>query len=656
MISLRDRLGGTAPDPAELLSIGERSRYLVALRVGLGAAVVALALTDPTGLAVHPMVIVAGAVLYLVIAAVPNLVERTSESLVLPLVRGTLLLDGLVLSTAVVATGGVTSPARFLAFGHVVVVTLLFSYRSGLKVAMWHTLLYLLVALAEPVGVFGDPRAYAQIEHTTVTTVIGLWAATLITATFAALSERELRRQKVDLERLSAMLRRIQAAGDPREIAEILLTELQETFSFVRGAVLASSRGELDVLATIGEGVRAREVIRPDPVVDRAVTERKVVAVHAFDADTDPGLDAMLPGSSNVLVVPLLVDRGRGLGVLLLECGGNGRTIRRWIVAMVEQFASHGALALNNAWLSDERQARLVEIQELQRRLEAYNADLELTVAERTAELRTAIAHLEDVDRQRRRLLDHVVRVGEEERTRIAGDIHDDPVQKLVALKMRLELLEKANPDIDELADARDAVLVCIRSLRHLLFDLRPPVLDEQGLGPALRSFLENAETTFRWEVDDGLAEQPSPQTRVILYRIAQEALTNARKHAEAEHVWVRLTEADGGVAMEIADDGVGFEPLQAIVAAPGHMGLAAMRERAEMAGGRCELHSLPGQGTTLDVWLPFVVGEDGAASRDIGAVDRASLGALDLRVDDVLDDRPFDDALADGSSPRSPA
>jgi signal transduction histidine kinase len=198
------------------------------------------------------------------------------------------------------------------------------------------------------------------------------------------------------------------------------------------------------------------------------------------------------------------------------------------------------------------------------------------------------------------------VRAGEEERRRIAGDIHDDPVQKLVALKMRLELIGKAHPELEAVPDAVDAVLGSIYSLRHLLFDLRPPVLDEQGLGPALRSFLENSQATFRWKVEDELTIQPPAQTRLILYRIAQEALTNARKHSEADRVRVRLYPSEGGVMMEISDDGIGFQPLDAVVAAPGHMGLAAIRERAEMAGGRSELHSLPGQGTTLDVWIPM--------------------------------------------------
>lgn len=138
-----------------------------------------------------------------------------------------------------------------------------------------------------------------------------------------------------------------------------------------------------------------------------------------------------------------------------------------------------------------------------------------------------------------------------------------------------------------------------------MLFDLRPPILDEEGLGPALRYFLDNSEIDAEWSVNDELDTEPSTQTRLILYRIAQEALTNARKHAHADEIRVKLEERDGGMWMEISDDGVGYTPEGAVVAEPGHLGIAAMRERAEMAGGWCTLRSMPGAGTTLEVWLP---------------------------------------------------
>ena len=279
--------------------------------------------------------------------------------------------------------------------------------------------------------------------------------------------------------------------------------------------------------------------------------------------------------------------------------------MRRWVVAMVEQFAEHAALALHNAWLTEERESQLRTIQGLEQQLRAHNEELEAKVAERTEELREVIANLQEIDEQRRRLLEHVVRAAEEERTRIAHDIHDDPVQKMAALKMRLELFRKKHPDLPDIHDALEVMRVTIQSMRTLLFDLSPPTLEEEGLGSALTYLLENSNSPFDWTVDDNMDEEPAVQTSLILYRIAQEAFANARKHAQAAHVRVTLQPRDGGTSMQIVDDGVGFMPQEALVAAPGHLGLAAIRGRAEMAGGCVELWSLPGQGTTLEVWLP---------------------------------------------------
>src|SRR5207247_9370237 len=138
------------------------------------------------------------------------------------------------------------------------------------------------------------------------------------------------------------------------------------------------------------------------------------------------------------------------------------------------------------------------------------------------------------------------------------------------------------------------------RSMVPSLVGLPPPILDEEGLGPALRYFWDSSEIDAAWAVEDELDTEPSTQTRVILYRIAQEALTNARKHAHADEISVKLQERDGGVWMEISDDGVGYTPEGSVVAEPGHLGSAAMRERADMAGGWCILRSLTGVGATL--------------------------------------------------------
>jgi signal transduction histidine kinase len=598
------------PDPTELLSFAERSRYLLALRVGL--AVVAVSVVIAHGAGPRPPIgaIVAGAIGYVVLALAPAVLRDRSAAVAVKVIGAMLLLDGIFLSTGIAMTGAAASPLRFLLFLHVIGVILICSYRTGLKVTLWHSLLFLLVVEGRRTGILDlapGGGADASSLRVAVLTVAGLWVIALGTATFAALSERELRRQKVDLERLSAMAASIEAASDSDDIPRIMLEELSTTFGIRRGLILVAPHGELTLVASTEDDRGSTGPIGIDPLVDRAWSTRTSLAVREIDPVTDPNLAELLPEAENVLLVPLIGGQIRHLGIVLLEPRGASAGIRRWVLAMIEQFTSHAALALNNAWLSEDREAKLIEIGELRDELQAYSADLEIKVAERTQELRATILELKEIDRQRRRLLDHVVRASEEERQRIANDVHDDPVQKMIAVKMRLELLAKKHPGLEEVPAALEVVRGSIGSLRHLLFDLRPPILDEAGLAPAIRTLLENSEADFTWSVTDELEIQPSQQTRLILYRIAQEALANARKHSQADHVRVWIGESEGEVAMEIADDGVGFEPHQAVLGVAGHMGLAAMRERAEMSGGRCELHSLPGEGTTLNVWMPMI-------------------------------------------------
>jgi PAS domain S-box-containing protein len=210
---------------------------------------------------------------------------------------------------------------------------------------------------------------------------------------------------------------------------------------------------------------------------------------------------------------------------------------------------------------------------------------------------------------ERRALLAHLVAAAEEERSRIAGDIHDDSIQAITAAGMRLQILRKSLDDPEQLrllGDLEQTIQLSIARLRHLLFELRPPVLDNEGLSAALEMYLHEAEggAEIRYRLDDGLTTQPPLETRTILYRVVQEALTNVRKHARASNVTVSLREVDGGYSALVADDGVGFA-AEAAEAAPGHLGLASMRERAELAGGRLHIETAPGRGTTVEVWIP---------------------------------------------------
>jgi PAS domain S-box-containing protein len=218
----------------------------------------------------------------------------------------------------------------------------------------------------------------------------------------------------------------------------------------------------------------------------------------------------------------------------------------------------------------------------------------------------------EDLQRSladRRLLLEHLVNAEEEERHRIATDIHDDSIQAMTAVGIRLQLLRRKLQEPEELrllGDVEATIELTISRLRHLLFELRPPALDRDGLAAALRLYVDETadgtNTTYR--LDDALRSQPGEEARTILYRVAQEALTNVRKHAHAEEAEVLLAHRNGGFLVRVSDDGVGFTPEQTPTV-PGHLGLAAMRERVELAGGSVRIESAPQTGTVVECWLP---------------------------------------------------
>jgi PAS domain S-box-containing protein len=222
------------------------------------------------------------------------------------------------------------------------------------------------------------------------------------------------------------------------------------------------------------------------------------------------------------------------------------------------------------------------------------------------AKLRTSLDVLRRTMEDRRTLLLRLEDAQEEERRRIAADIHDDSIQVMSAADIRAQSLARqiADPELRVEADELCATIrAAVERLRHLLFELRPPALDREGLVSALRAYSGDGPPVPA--IVDRLRSEPPSDIRAILFRIAQEAIANARKHAEADTITVSLASEDGGVRVMVTDDGRGFETAVLDAPQPGHIGLPTMVERAELAGGRCRIESRPGAGTTLDVWVP---------------------------------------------------
>jgi len=233
--------------------------------------------------------------------------------------------------------------------------------------------------------------------------------------------------------------------------------------------------------------------------------------------------------------------------------------------------------------------------------------------------LRWSLDALRETLQQRRELAQRLQHAQEAERRRIAADLHDDPIQVMSAVDMRLQMLTSfpRMVTIEEIADIERDVQAAIERLRSMLFELRPAALDREGLVPALRLYLERSAKTAGWvtEVNDALTVELDADLRALLYRIVQEAVVNARKHADATHVEVDVTSAAEGVSVRVRDDGIGFTPDLGAIPEPGHLGLTTMVERAELAGGWARVDSSPGDGTVVECWLPLdATGDRGLA------------------------------------------
>ena len=221
---------------------------------------------------------------------------------------------------------------------------------------------------------------------------------------------------------------------------------------------------------------------------------------------------------------------------------------------------------------------------------------------------------LRDSETRRRRVVAEMLRTAEEERTRIAAELHDDTVQVMAATLLSLDrlgaALDAGDGDRAGLAAlaARETLAAAVDRTRRLMFELRPPLLEAQGLDPALRDLAATAaaEAGFDVRADIRVGRYPEP-VETLAYRTAQEAISNVRKHAQATRLELVLCDEAGGLRGEVTDDGRGFDPEQALDrrAMRLHMGLDAMMERVRLAGGEVDVRSQRGSGTSVRFRIP---------------------------------------------------
>jgi signal transduction histidine kinase len=213
---------------------------------------------------------------------------------------------------------------------------------------------------------------------------------------------------------------------------------------------------------------------------------------------------------------------------------------------------------------------------------------------------------------------DRMIEVQEEARKKLARDLHDGPTQSVAAMAMRVNLarrvLEK-DPKAagEELVRIEDLARRTSKEIRHMLFTLRPLVLESQGLIAALQAIADKTKETYSQEVliqvDETLLKDMEIGKQSVIFFITEEAVNNARKHARAPHIAVTLRSLGQGIALlEITDDGAGFD-VEAVNRAydkRGSLGMINLRERAELVNGLLNIQSTPGKGTSVQVYIPL--------------------------------------------------
>jgi signal transduction histidine kinase len=255
-----------------------------------------------------------------------------------------------------------------------------------------------------------------------------------------------------------------------------------------------------------------------------------------------------------------------------------------------------------------------------ERVLSADDLDLLTAIAAQISEIvANAWLRLKLVEKEmaRQALLESLVEAQEEERSRLARELHDGAGQMLTSLLVRIKTLEKQalKPEVQSgLAGMLETVSETIEQVRELSYRLRPAALEQFGLSVALETLVSEmaAESGLDYACHFDGQQVSLPQgIEVTLYRIAQEALTNVVRHAQAGCVVVSLQLVTQGVLMSIEDDGCGFSPRQTTENnGRRHLGLISMHERAAIVGGQLDVYSAPGQGTAVKVLIPVASGE----------------------------------------------
>lgn len=346
----------TQTSSADLLPLADRMRVMRVLRLAAAAIVLGAWAALPETRGASLPVVAAVTVGYLVVLGAADAAWGASGRRGQSLFGFMLMADAVYFAWASYGTAGLDTPLRNLVLLQLITVALIASMRTGLKLALWSSMLLvgayhlheldLLGALGNP-DIRFDAGSYREI----VVDIAIFWLVALVTSTFTAINERELRRRRYDLEALAELSLRLERADGSAGVATILADVVASTFGYERVLVATAPEEHLEVLALRGGGSEALGPI-DSPLLRRAMAASRPLLVRG--TGDDQALAARFPEARNLALVALHAE-GRAIGVLVVEHGMRGGSrIEARVVSMLERFTAHAALALVNAWLLDE--------------------------------------------------------------------------------------------------------------------------------------------------------------------------------------------------------------------------------------------------------------------------------------------------------------
>lgn len=437
--------------------------------------------------------------------------------------------------------------------------------------------------------------------------VLGLGVTIQVRATLTKAMEAQLQEQSVSVARdLAARATDLILINDLYALHQ-LLRETQANNASVRYAFIVDANQQI-LAHTFGEGFPAglREANGAQP------DEHHHAAI--LTTDEGPVWDTAVPifdgraGSARVGMsearVRQAVDAVTGqmliTTVLVSVVGTTAAALLTWLL-------THPILQLARA-------AQAVGRGDLSQRVPRWADDEIGDLAESFNAMTAALARAEDERAEREQLraryVSGVIGAQEEERKRIARELHDSTSQSLTSLLVGLKAMGSAcaSPEVRQHADELRLIAAqTLADVHDLALQLRPSVLDDLGLAAALERYVADCRRRYALQIDlavQGLdAQRLPPQVETALYRIIQESLTNIARHAQAKTASVLIERRNGSVRAIIEDDGRGFDPLAIGME---RLGLYGIRERAELLGGTLTIEAAPGQGTSLYIEVPL--------------------------------------------------